>query len=427
MQVNNSPAEITPFGGINFIYEVITQSGMPDFLNKELGYRSVLAKYTHSDIVLALFAKSLLQGSCLADLEVVKSKLGGQHYSPIPSPDTVEYVCQQLKQPNQEIKVESGVIHQLNHDDKLNRLLVSVAKKCKQLHVSHEQGYTLDYDNVVIENEKQDAKFSYKKTKGYHPGFAFIGRIPVHIENRNGNTPARYGQKEVLSRCLDNLNQEGIPVAAFRGDSASYQKQVIELMDDRNIHFYIRMLDFKGIRNTFGQLNDWQTIRINEQKKEVCSVSYSFKDAQKKYRVVVTRTLQKSNQLDVFENRAYHYQAIITNDTSLSEKEVIEFYNKRGDMEKSNCYLLNDFNLSHLPFMDMDTNTTYMYLMAICATLFEWIKQILVRNATPGILLNMRVKAVCFRYITVPVRWVKHARKKIINVFSKQQYQPLKI
>ncbi|MEC3879596.1 hypothetical protein [Parapedobacter sp. 10938] len=129
----------------------------------------------------------------MADLEIVKAKLVGQHYSPIPSPDTVEYVCQQLKRPNQEITVESEVVHQLNHDNRLNGLLVSLALRCNQLNASDGQCYTLDYDNVVIENEKQDARFSYKKTKAYHPGFAFIGRIPVYIENSCRDVPKSFG------------------------------------------------------------------------------------------------------------------------------------------------------------------------------------------------------------------------------------------
>ena len=427
MQVTNSEKNVTPFGGLNFVHRAIEQFGLPDFLDNELGHRSIFAKYTHADIVLSLFAGSLTQGTCLSDLEIIKAKLAGQQFSPIPSADTVEYVCQKLKQSNKVKATIDGVVHQLNYDNRLNKLLVKLAVKCNQLKPSYEQGYTLDYDNVVIENEKQDSRFSYKKTRAYHPGFAFIGRIPVHIENRNGNTPASYGQKETLERCLGNLNGKGIPIAAFRGDNASYQKEVIELMDGQDIRFYIRMLDFKGIRETFAGLKDWQTIRINEQKKEVCSTGYSFKGSDKTYRVVVTRTLQKGNQLDAFEGRAYHYHAIITNDQCKGEKEVIEFYNQRGDSEKSNCYLLNDFNLNHLPFMDMDTNTVYMYLMAMCATLFEWLKQVLVANKTPGISITMRAKAVCFRYIAVAACWTAHAHKTVINVFSKQQYQILQV
>lgn len=427
MQVTNSEKNVTPFGGINFIYQAIEQLGLPGFLNNELGHRSIFAKYTHSDVVLSLFANSLTQGSFLADMEILKAKLTGQHFTPIPSPDTVEYVCQKLKRPTEKRTTADGIVHELNYDNRLNELLVKLAIKCKQLEPSDEQGYTLDYDNVVIENEKQDARFSYKKTKAYHPGFAFIGRIPVHIENRNGNTPASYEQKETIGHCLANLNKEGIPISAFRGDNASYQKEVIELLDKQGIRFYIRMQDFKGIRATFAALKDWQAVRINEHKKEVCSTGYSFTGSDKAYRVVVTRTLQKDNQLDAFEGRAYHYQAIITNDQRMCEKEVIEFYNQRGDSEKSNCYLLNDFNLCHLPFMDMDTNTVYMYLMAMCATLFEWTKQVLVANQTPGISIAMRAKAVCFRYIAVAATWVSHAHQTVIKVFSKQQYRVLQI
>jgi hypothetical protein len=32
-----------------------------------------------------------------------------------------------------------------------------------------------------------------------------------------------------------------------------------------------------------------------------------------------------------------------------------------------------------------------MYLMAMCATLFEWTKTVLVKNKTRGIIINMRV------------------------------------
>lgn len=48
--------------------------------------------------------------------------------------------------------------------------------------------------------------------------------------------------------------------------------------------------------------------------------------------------------------------------------------------------------------MDLDTNT---YLMTMCNILFEWKKIILVKNETPNINLQMKIKAVCFRYINV--------------------------
>ena len=161
--------------------------------------------------------------------------------------------------------------------------------------------------------------------------------------------------------------------------------------------------------------------------KELASTHYCPFGEQKAYRIVVTRSLKKDAQIDLLLGSAYNYYGIMTSDEILTNKEVIEFYNDRGDAENSNRYLLDDFNLHHLPFPDMDTNTVYMYLMAMCSILFDWIKIILVNNKTQKITLGMRVKAVCLHYIAVATTFINHARQKILQVFSSQEYQILRI
>ncbi len=44
--------------------------------------------------------------------------------------------------------------------------------------------------------------------------------------------------------------------------------------------------------------------------------------------------------------------------------------------------------------------------MAMCATLFEWKKTVLVANKARAIKVTMRVKAVCFYYITVAATYI---------------------
>lgn len=425
-KVIQSEKNITPFGGLNFIYEAISRSGIGNFIDKQIGYRSKSAEYSHSDIVFSLFGNTLTQGSFVADLEVLKQKYSEQFFHKIPSPDTVEYVCQKLKQPNIIKLGPTGIKHELNYDNKFNKTLIGLALKTKQL-IAGEQGYIMDFDNVVMENEKQDAKLSYKKTKGYHPNIAFIGRIPVHIENHNGNTPARFEQKETLVRCFDNLDNDNIKIEHFRGDSASYQIDVIAELEKRVKFFYIRMMNFEDIRQECAKIKEWKTIRINNHKKEVATIYYQPGNCDKAYRIVVTRHKRKDGQIDLLSGCAYTYQGIITSNEQASEQTVIEFYNARGDSENSNCYLLNDFNLHHLPFPDMDTNTVYMYLMAMCATLFEWVKEILIRNKTKAITMSMRTKTVCFHYITVASTFIKHSRKIICKVFSTENYTILRI
>jgi hypothetical protein len=425
-KITHSFKNITPYGGLNFIYQAMNLMGLDKFINEQFGFRSVLAQYSYSDVVYSLLGNTLTQGSFVADLAVLKEKFSKQVFNKIPSPDTVEYVCQELKTSNIIKQTDKGVIHQLNYNNNMNETLVALAVKTNQLSVEQSDN-TLDYDNVITEHNKQDAQYTYKNNKGYHPGIAFIGRIPVHIENRNGNTPARYEQTETLQRCFDNLHKHHIKIKNFRADAASYQKEVIELAEKEAQYFYIRMMGFEDIREHCGQINNWESVEINYERKEVASILYKPFKGDKPFRIAVTREKRKDGQIDMLSGSAYTYQGIITNNYVQTEKEVIEFYNQRGDAENSNRYMLNDFNLHHLPFPDLSTNTVFMYLMAMCATLFEWVKTVLVKNKTKGITLTMRIKAVCFHYITVATTFITHARKKILKVFSAQQYCILRI
>jgi Transposase DDE domain group 1 len=425
-KVTTSSKNVTPFGGLNLIYKALFKKKLPEFIDQQIGYRSIRAEYSYSDITLSLLGNALCQGSYIADLKELKEKFNNQYFKNIPSADTVEYACQELKLPNAIEISDSGVDHQINFNDKLNNALVALSVKTNQLS-SAEENYVLDFDNVVINNDKQDSKKSYKNTKAYHPSFAFIGRLPVHIENHNGNTPAKYRQDKTLKNCFDNLDKNQIKVKHFRADSASYQQLVVDLVSQRSTYFYIRNINFAGFLTHCGKIENWETVEINYEKKEVATTFYKPFDGEKEYRIVVTRALRKDLQADLFSEKAYNYYGIMTNNKEFTNKEVIEFYNDRGDAENSNRYMLNDFNLHHLPFPDMDINTVFMYLMAMGAILFEWTKIILVKNETRGIKLNMRVKAICFKYITVASTFVSRSRQKILQVFSGYEYKILEI
>jgi Transposase DDE domain group 1 len=425
-KVTLSSKNITPFGGLNLIYNAISKAGIPDFLDNQIGFRNIRAEYSYSDIVLSLFGNSLCQGSYVSDLKHLKEKFKEQFFTAIPSHDTVEYACQELKLPNAIEISDSGVEHQINFNDKLNKTLVALCVKTNQLSKT-DDNLIFDFDNVVIQNDKQDSKKSYKKNKAYHPSFSFIGRLLVHIENHNGNTPAKYRQNQTIESCFDNLDKHQIKIKHFRADSASYQQNVLELVAQRASYFYIRNMNCASFTTHCGSIENWETVEINYEKKEVATTIYKPFDGKKEYRIVVTRTLRKDGQTDVFSKQAYNYYGIITNNDAFTSKEVIEFYNDRGDAENSNRYFLNDFNAHHLPFSDMDMNTVYLYLMAMSSILFEWIKLILVENKTQGIKLNMRVKAICFKYIAIASRFIFHSRQKILQVYSCSNYKILQI
>lgn len=248
----------------------------------------------------------------------------------------------------------------------------------------------------------------------------------MHIENRNGNTSPRYEQKETLERCFENFKMAGVHISSFRADAASYQKEVIELVCKHADTFYVRLHDCLELRIQCSEAEKWDKVVINHMVKEVASIEYQAFGGDVVYRGVITREAREDKQGDLFTTDAYKYFGLLTNDWGKNEKEVIEFYNQRGDSENSNKYMLNDFNLHHLPFSDLSTNTVFMYLMAMCSILFEWTKHILVVNKVQAISMSMRIKAVCFHYVTVASTFISHARKRCIKIFAPQgTYQPL--
>ncbi len=72
---------------------------------------------------------------------------------------------------------------------------------------------------------------------------------------------------KILKRCFENLEQQNISIEHFRADSASYQKEVINLVSQKSNYFYVRITDFSDIRQHCWAIQNWETIEINHQKK----------------------------------------------------------------------------------------------------------------------------------------------------------------
>lgn len=58
-KVIHSDKNITPFGGLNFIFKAIQQYEVDKFIDTQLGSRSLYATYSYSDVALSLLGNSL--------------------------------------------------------------------------------------------------------------------------------------------------------------------------------------------------------------------------------------------------------------------------------------------------------------------------------------------------------------------------------
>jgi hypothetical protein len=277
----------------------------------------------------------------------------------VPGADTLLRGVKELATENEVVVSSGGKQYQFSINMQMNRLNVESLLLTKQLKKG--EYYDFDYDNQIIEQEKYDAKRTYKKNTGYFPGVATIGEKIVYVENRDGNANVKTGQAATLGRAYGLLGEKGIKVNRSRMDAGSYAEDIVEVIDMEDSRF----------------------------------------------RLVVMREKNADGQADLFTGDDFIYRSILTNDHVSTEKEVVEYYNGRGASEKTFDIQNNDFGWGHLPCSDMRHNTVYLILTAMIKNFYNYFIA-MVSKAFDDIPATSRLKKIIFRFITENPAFYNH-------------------
>lgn len=430
IKIEKSNTAINPFGGINFVIDRINRSGINETIDNQLGKRPTQAQYSYSNLLNNLWSVFFCGGDCAEDLnEHLGSFLNQSPYGKTANSDTVLRVLKTLKTERETITSTTGNTYEINKNDRLNQLNISILLLLNLL--NRGQYYDFDYDNEILKTEKYDAQNTYKHCKGYFPGMATINGMPVYFENRDGNMSVKTNQDEVLDRCFNMLESNDIRINRSRMDAGSYSQKIVDVVARHSRLFYIRANRCDTLTDRLLEHKDWKKAEINHINYEVCSIDYqpfSSKDKQdaKTYRLVVMRCKKDHTQLDVFTQDNMTYRSILTNDYESSEQDIIAYYNQRGTEERTIDVLNNDFGWKNMPFSFMEENTVFLMVMMICKNIYTW----LISNISErfkGLKKTFRLKKFIFRFITVPAKWIKRGRQMILKVFSPKPYEVLQI
>lgn len=421
MKVQNNSDSISPFAGLNFISNDFDRSGLIQVIENELVSKSDLATYTLTDDIKSLFLTFFAGGDCAEDMNIhLRPTLLTIPNLGLPNADTVLRDFKALSTPTTTIITDPKIAHQTNTNDSLNNFIINSLIKLKQLNIN--QKHDFDYDNQVIPCEKYDSKMSYKKVQAYQPGVATIGRHIVYIENRNGNSPAKYQQAQTLRKCYEKLLQNGIKIGKSRMDAASYQKEVIDVVSQYSDFFYIRANRCSGMEKQIKEIENWDKVIIGQKEYEIATINYKPFGEEKTYRVVISREPQK--QGEILTEDHFSYRGIITNDLTMSNLEVLTYYNQRGSQEIIFDEMNNDFGWSKLPFSFLNQNTVFMSIMAVCRSFYIYITE-KYSKVIDFVKPNFRLKKFRFRFINVAGKWIKRGREYILKLFTDKDYYKL--
>ena len=414
---------VTPFGGVFFVNEEFSRSGLRNLIDKELGIRISTKGYSYGNLIGNFFNLRLSGGECAEDIQ--------RHFRPtleqipgneVASADTLLRCFNELAVDNTTVVSTSDKKYRFNINEKLNELNIKSLILTKQL----EKGelYDFDYDNQIIEHEKFDAAKTYKMNTGYFPGIATIGNKIVYVENRDGNANVKTAQEETLERCYMLLNKNKLYVNRSRMDAGSYGEEIIKVIAKYSRLFYIRANKCESLTETVRQITDWQTVEINFKEYKVASVPFTNFLAEQNYRLVIMREKTVDPQLDLFEGEKFNYRCILTNDRQSTEKEVIEYYNQRGASEKTFDIQNNDFGWNHLPTSNMNSNTAYLILTAMLKNFYNYLV-VKVSGIFSDILPGSRLKRFIFRFISVPGQYVYRSRQWTLQLYTDRPYEKM--
>ena len=421
MQVQIKSAFYQCYGGINFIDADYNKLGFEKLITSHLGHRSLNAVYSYSDIIKTIFYIHAIGGDALDDVSVLKEQMQDHPGLSLCSADTIEYVSQQLRQPNTVITTEKAVTHIINEHEGFNKLLPALCKQGGLLTAATD--YTMDYDGHIVKNTKPDNARNYKKTEGYYPVVCSINKWPVYMQNRNGNTPESYNQLAIISKALTQCQSQDIKVKKFRADACCYQKQTVLYLEQLSILYYIRTEMNHALCMALQDETDWQPILLNHKKAEVCAIEYPVFGSRQHRRIIAYRT-KATGQLTINQTDGYSYHAILTNDPG-DAISVIEFYNQRGcDGEHHFKELDYDFGWAKLPFDNIEMNTIYMYATIIAYLLFNIFKHSYAVK-TRFVKSQMRLKNFILHFVTLTAKWIKTGRRWILKIFTNKDYSPV--
>jgi hypothetical protein len=275
---------------------------------------------------------------------------------------------------------------------------------------------TLDVDATIIEADKRDAQWTYKKTRGYQPMMAYVNEVCVHSEFREGNESAGSKAIEFLEAC-----EKKLPLGKrihLRSDSAYYQGAVIARYSQPGRTFSITADQDSAVKQAIKLIPDdqWQTyydqdgVATDRQIAETVHCMNNQKDA---FRLIVLRW--SNPQPGLFEPSHYCHHAVASNRPDReSASEVVRKHNGRGESENWHKELKVGYAMEQMPCGETHANALYFAIGVLTYNLGVLLKE----DVLPKQYRRSKVATVRWQIYRLAGKLVKHGRQWTLKVKS---------
>ncbi len=396
-KIEQTDAPLMARGGLVLPYEMAKTLRLPEVIDRELPPPGSGRGYKPSRFVMPLILMLHGGGRKLDDLRELRGEVSLGELLEIKGLPASCTIGDWLRRMGKDGRGLLGL-------GKVNRhMLAEILKRDKRTE------YTLDTDATVIESEKEEAKWTYKKEKGYQPllGFLFELGLVLGDEFRDGNIPAGGGAVEFLEACC-GMMPKGKRIAYFRSDSAAYQAKVINWCFEHKVLFTITVDKDKAVKETIKAIKEEEWAPY-ERDREIAETVHAMNASKEAFSLIVQRWPKA--QGDLFDPDPYCYHVIATNREE-PPQEVVSLHNQRGQAENYIKELLNGFGMQWMPCGETYANAVFFRIGVIAYNLF--------------LAMKLLALATWYRTLTIStVRWklyqvagvvVSHARQLVLKL-----------
>jgi hypothetical protein len=405
-KIETTKERLTAHGGLALMAEFNHGIGLRELTDQYLPAPGSNRGFDPSVMVEALVLMLQGGGKSLEDLRELKNEEGLLRLigcDEIPEPDTVG---DWLRRVGNRRAGQMGLSGLDRVRDKINERI---------LKRDGNREYTLDADATEIVGEKAEALFTYNGNKGYMPMLGFLYETPVCLydEFREGNVAPASGQKEFYLECKRRM-PVGKRVGYYRADSASYQSELFNQLEEDGVKYAITVDQDKAVRGVIGLIRgaEWEE-PVKGCGYQLAETVHCMEKTKKAFRLVIKREVRRQGEL--FEKAGqFFYHAVATN-WSEKEKntgEVLAWHNQRGQAENFNKELKNGMGMDRMPCGQSYANAVFFRIGVIAYNLFIGFK----RLACPESWVKQTIATFRWKMVQVAGRIVRHAGERVLKL-----------
>lgn len=235
----------------------------------------------------------------------------------------------------------------------------------------------------------------------------------IDDEFREGNESPGKGHIAVYRRAKAVVESARKRIARFRADSASYQADLINVLEDDNVLWTITADQDAAVRKVIDRIgeNDWKVLGDNPDV-SVSETVHTMKETKKAFRLIVKRTRDRSTPLS---NHlvSYRYWAVATNFPSeTTAARVLEWHQLRGGFENFLKGLKSDVGVGSMPTGDTHANAVFFRIGVLVYNLVIGFK----RDLLPASCQSWTLPTLRWKLFRMPGKLARHARALVMKL-----------